>query len=78
MFFSNNYPTPTYSLPQNSAVAGPRGLIAGEPLTGVGDCKVTSIGDWHSCLLTSMKEPSLGHCLPVTFIKEINTTPKSE
>ncbi|KAL8566957.1 hypothetical protein ACOMHN_059757 [Nucella lapillus] len=62
---------------ENSAVSGPRGLVAGEPLTGVGDCVVSSVGDWHDCILNSLKQPSLGHCLPVNYIKEINTTPKN-
>jgi hypothetical protein len=59
-------------------VSGPRGLLVGEPLTGVGDCPVTCVGDWHDCLLTSIKEPSLGHCLPVNIIHQLNTTPKSQ
>lgn len=62
---------------QNSAVSGPKGLFVGEALTAVGDCQVTSTEAWRHCILTSMKEPSLGHCLPVQLIGQLNTTPKS-
>ncbi|KAK7494826.1 hypothetical protein BaRGS_00013953 [Batillaria attramentaria] len=76
-FYSTGHAVAITSVAENSAVSGPRGLIVGESLTGVGDCQVRSVEDWHECILTSMKEPSLGHCLPVHLIKELNTTPKN-
>lgn len=76
-FYSTGVAVAITDVAENSAVSGPRGLFAGEPLTGVGDCPVASISDWHDCLLTSIKEPSLGHCLPVSVIQELDTSPKN-
>ncbi|KAK3097010.1 hypothetical protein FSP39_005560 [Pinctada imbricata] len=62
---------------QNSAVSGPRGLSIGEPITSISGCRVTSIADWNACIMASMKEESMGHCLAVDKVKELDTSPKN-
>ncbi|KAL4232997.1 Membrane-bound transcription factor site-2 protease [Mactra antiquata] len=62
---------------ENTAVSGPRGLAIRDPVTKIGGCKVTCIKDWNKCLAASIKEPSLGNCLPVSMIHELDTSSKT-
>ncbi|XP_067675521.1 membrane-bound transcription factor site-2 protease-like [Haliotis asinina] len=61
----------------NSAVSGPRGLLLGEPITRISDCMVTDLDTWHDCIVASMKQQSLGHCMPVQLIRDLDTSPKN-
>ncbi|XP_060566706.1 membrane-bound transcription factor site-2 protease-like [Ruditapes philippinarum] len=61
---------------ENTAVSGPRGLAVRDPVTSIGGCKVTCIKDWNQCLAASIREPSLGNCLPVSMITELDTSNK--
>lgn len=63
---------------QNTAVSGPRGLAVRDPITSIGGCQVTNIKDWNKCLSTSIREPSLGNCLPVSMITELDTSNKKK
>ncbi|PVD28050.1 hypothetical protein C0Q70_10631 [Pomacea canaliculata] len=75
--YSQGHAVAITGVEENSAVSGPKGLFVGEALTAVGDCQVTNTEAWRHCILTSMKEPSLGYCLPVQLIGQLNTTPKN-
>ena len=63
---------------QNTAVSGPRGLAVRDPVTSIGACTITCIKDWNQCLATSIREPSLGNCLPVSMITELDTANKKK
>ncbi|XP_052239042.1 membrane-bound transcription factor site-2 protease-like isoform X6 [Dreissena polymorpha] len=63
---------------ENSAVSGPRGLTVRDPVTSLGGCPVTSIKDWNTCIAASIREPSLGNCLPVSMITELDTSSKKK
>lgn len=62
---------------QNSAVSGPRGLVVGDPITSIGDCRVQSLEDWNSCITETMQESSLGHCMATDLIKVMDTKAKN-
>ncbi|XP_041353823.1 membrane-bound transcription factor site-2 protease-like isoform X2 [Gigantopelta aegis] len=76
-FYSQGQGVCVSQVEEHSAVSGPRGLLAGETITRVSDCPVTNIDSWHTCILASMKEQSLGHCMPVPLIKDLDTSPKN-
>ncbi|KAL3881289.1 hypothetical protein ACJMK2_027744 [Sinanodonta woodiana] len=65
------------SVTENSAVSGPRGLAVGDPITSVSGCEITSLDDWNACITHSMSEQSLGYCMAVELIKDIDTSTKS-
>ncbi|XP_071136525.1 membrane-bound transcription factor site-2 protease-like [Mytilus edulis] len=62
---------------ENSAVSGPRGLAVGEAITSLSDCRVTSLDDWSTCISVSMKEPTMGHCMALNLIKDLDASPKN-
>lgn len=52
--------------------------MAGDPVTSLSGCRVTSIDDWNACIASSIKEESLGNCMSVDLIKEMDASPKSK
>ncbi|WAR08846.1 MBTP2-like protein, partial [Mya arenaria] len=77
-FYSTGYGVVITQVSENTAVSGPRGLAIRDPVTSVGGCPVTSVKDWNYCLTMSIREPSLGNCLPVSMISELDTSSKKK
>ncbi|XP_050391214.2 membrane-bound transcription factor site-2 protease isoform X2 [Patella vulgata] len=74
-FYSTGQAVVITSVLEGSPVSGPRGLAVGEPLTSISGCSVTNQDEWFGCISYSIKERSLGHCMPTGLIHQLNTNP---
>ncbi|XP_049605011.1 membrane-bound transcription factor site-2 protease [Syngnathus scovelli] len=54
---------------QGSAAEGPRGLSAGDIVTGLEECDVTGMDDWNSCLSRLARTPQTGYCVPTAGLR---------
>ncbi|ESO84863.1 hypothetical protein LOTGIDRAFT_221778 [Lottia gigantea] len=75
-FYTTGQSVVITSVVEGSSVSGPRGLAAGEPLTSISGCQVTNQEEWYSCISQSIREQSLGHCMPTALIQELDSSPK--
>ncbi|XP_064618004.1 membrane-bound transcription factor site-2 protease-like [Liolophura sinensis] len=62
---------------ENSAVSGPLGLAVGDHVTSIGDCRVTSVEDWQTCIRVSLQERNSGYCMSLALIDKWDTATKS-
>lgn len=47
---------------QGSPASGPRGLFLGDLVTGLEECEVSGVDDWHSCIQQLSLRPQAGYC----------------
>lgn len=73
-FYTTGISVVVSNVVQNSAVSGPRGLAVGDPVTSISGCRVTSVDDWYNCIRVSMRENTLGHCMSLDIIRELDTS----
>ncbi|XP_057679757.1 membrane-bound transcription factor site-2 protease [Corythoichthys intestinalis] len=63
-FYSSGVGALVTEVAQGSAADGPRGLSAGDIVTGLEECPVASVDDWNECLARLSRAPQTGYCVP--------------
>ncbi|XP_028935907.1 membrane-bound transcription factor site-2 protease [Ornithorhynchus anatinus] len=57
---------------EDSPASGPRGLSVGEVVTGLQDCAVGNVEDWHYCLGMISRTPQTGYCMSAATLQQFN------
>lgn len=70
IFYSTNASVVVTSVILGSAVSGPRGLLVGDQITSLNNCRIRNIAQWTMCIEKTIAEKSTGYCVPAEFIKQ--------
>uniref|UniRef100_A0A0A9XDY4 Membrane-bound transcription factor site-2 protease n=1 Tax=Lygus hesperus TaxID=30085 RepID=A0A0A9XDY4_LYGHE len=55
---------------EGSPLLAEGGLLLGDKITQINQCKVRGITSWQDCVVQAIQEPNVGYCIPDSFIKE--------
>ncbi|XP_011187961.1 membrane-bound transcription factor site-2 protease [Zeugodacus cucurbitae] len=70
-FYTIDHGVVVTEMTRNSPLLGTagKGLMTGDIVTQINDCKVNTESDWYHCLRRSIQGPHLGYCVSHDFIR---------